>query len=86
MLGRLPDILGDHQPAKTIPGVAPELDNLDTVKANGESGIRFRDPQVIGAGERGNAYDVSGEGRCETSDWWTCWVGLLVLLAGHESK
>lgn len=40
--------------------VAPEMDNLDTIKANGGTGIRFRDPQVIGAGERGNAYDVSG--------------------------
>jgi len=37
------------------------MDNLDTVKANGGTGIRFRDPQVIGAGERGNAYDVSGD-------------------------
>jgi hypothetical protein len=37
------------------------MDNLDTIKANGGTGIRFRDPQVIGAGERGNAYDVSGD-------------------------
>lgn len=34
-----------------------EIDNVDI------GGIRARDPQVIGAGDRGNAYQVTGEGR-----------------------
>ena len=54
--------------AKTTPAVAPEMDNLDTIKANGGTGIRFRDPQVIGAGEQGNAYDVSGGRHSEPSN------------------
>eukprot|EP00435_Cladocopium_sp_Y103_P042922 s706_g12.t1 len=40
--------------------VAPNMDHLDTVKGTGGTGIRSRDPQVIGASERGNAYDVTG--------------------------
>ena len=34
-----------------------EIDNIDI------GGIRARDPQVIGAGDRGNAYQVTGRGR-----------------------
>ena len=37
--------------------VAPEVDEIDNVDIGG---IRARDPQVIGAGDRGNAYQVTG--------------------------